>query len=528
MKINQLTGLTGLFYGALQIIILILFIRCGANSFRFLFLSLCVCAFFWILLGGYTRDYTYRNIRARLIRNQSQQAQTFFRAMCLLSGLLSLAVSVLLVLFSDRISVLFFGTASYRLLFVAASPILVFLSLSDLFHGLFLGEGIGIPVLVVEPVSIAVFGLCALLSENFFDQAGASVGMLLQNSDMEVAYECLGILLSADLATGIRLLFYVIFYFWVGKASMEDSLYPARLSAVPAFMVQILRQIYSEMLLHVGAIMPFVLFPACSVLFQMTQDHTWLGYYTGMVFPLLLILGFLTKVLCTGHLNEIAHLKKLDDFKKFKNAVGGLFQGHLITILPIPAFLFAAATPLCGVLGIVSNEAVTILRFGCVSMALFSLLWITRKTLRLWKIGHGLGFGELVVLILCTMLLIFVPLGSLDAMGKVMLLLILDQVLLLGMELFRIRMRVKLHMDLVEDWIKPVLCAFISAFVIFILISAFGAMFAPLVTFAFTAVVYFLVFVALLLALRCLHASTARYLPGSAFWQILTRIFHLS
>ncbi len=503
--------------------------KAGAESFRFLFLAASVGILFWSVLGGYTRDYTYRNIRARLSRGQILQARTFFRAMFLLIFIFSVLITAGIVLFAAELSGVLFGSSSFSLLFYVCAPVLFFLTISDLFAGLFLGEGIGIPILITEAVSIVIFGLGSFLSRPLFSDMGLSVGMLLKNSDMQVAYECMGIMLAALLASFIRFVLYLIFYFLVGKDTLTDVLENAPLLHVPVFMGQIATQAYPETFLHMNVILPFVLYPVLSLLvLNPGSDHTYIGYLAGFNYPLLLILYEITRISCIGRINELAHLKKLDDFKKFKNALVALYQGHLFIIFPICAYIFAAAQILCQVLGSEDAAAIMLLRYGAVSMSLFSLFWLTRKTMRLWKVGKSVCFMEMFAHAISILFLLFVPAAGLGEAGKVMVAILLDQILLLCIDQLLIRRKIKLHPDLVEDWIKPMLCALISAFVVFVLISAFGSAFSVLILFVVTAVLYFVIFMALLLALRCIHPAMARFLPGSAFWLKLAEVFHLS
>ncbi len=507
---------------------MVLFAKEGADCFRFLFLSLCSAGVFWCFLSGYTKDYTYRNIRARINRNQRAQAQTFFRAMLLLECLALLCVSGVLYVFATPLSTLLFGSVSYWLLILMSIPVLIFLTVSNLFVGLFLGEGVGAPILITEAVSILVFVICVFISQPLFEKSGFSVSMLLRNSDMEVAYAALGILLSMAVATFVRCFIYVIFYNLFGKQFLEDPIDNGSYRNVPLFMSQIVKQIFSEMILHVNVSLPFILLPVLCVAFGFSATGgSWMGYLSGLTLPLMMILFYINKMLCNGHLNEIAHIRKLDDFKKFKASLAGLYQGILITVLPVCAYVFAAADLICKNLGYTDDNGALVLRFGSVQMILFIFIWVSRKIMRMWKIPKAVALLEIPSVIAGILFLIVLRIPAFSGLVKTMTAMILIQFLILLIESLVIHRRVKLHTDLVDDWIKPALCAFIAAFVIFVMISAFGNVFAPLIALVATAVFYAGIFVALVLALRCIHISTARYLPGSRFWMKLAEVFHL-
>ena len=161
-------------------------------------------------------------LKSRLKRGQNQGAGMVIKIAFLYAAIVGLALSALLFLGSDYIAAHILPEPLAVLPIRVLSPALLFMSLSSVLRGFFLGSGAGFPVMlsfILEQVGAASGGiLLAHIQEGY----GIMVGALLQNESFSRSYAVMGF------AGGISAGSLLAFLFLLGIYLLSHGYYKKR------------------------------------------------------------------------------------------------------------------------------------------------------------------------------------------------------------------------------------------------------------------------------------------------------------
>ena len=161
-------------------------------------------------------------LKSRLKRGQNQGAGMVIKIAFLYAAIVGLALSALLFLGSDYIAAHILPEPLAVLPIRVLSPALLFMSLSSVLRGFFLGSGAGFPVMlsfILEQVGAVSGGiLLAHIQEGY----GIMVGALLQNESFSRSYAVMGF------AGGISAGSLLAFLFLLGIYLLSHGYYKTR------------------------------------------------------------------------------------------------------------------------------------------------------------------------------------------------------------------------------------------------------------------------------------------------------------
>ena len=184
----------------------------GFNGAAYIAAAAEVLTGLWLIVGGGTADALGRLLRVRTSRSQYRNAERLRRNAMIFQMVFGAAGTLFLLLTAGRIAETVFRLRYCTFILMALSPVIFFRAVTEVFLGMFQGEGAEYPTAMSGIFRmILIFGF-GLLFGRMLSAYGEKVSRLLADGNMTSMYGGVGMGIAVSVSELFVLLFVILLY----------------------------------------------------------------------------------------------------------------------------------------------------------------------------------------------------------------------------------------------------------------------------------------------------------------------------
>lgn len=465
-------------------------------------------------------------IRYRVKRAQYKSARKVFGTAFRLSFIASVVFAVVVAAASGLIVDTLVLEPMSKKAVLAVSPVIILAALVNVFRGYYNGNGYGVlgaHSQYIEKIAMVIF---SIIGGRFMYDYGLKVSALLKNDMAAYAYGALGAVLGMMLAEFITLIYLLVIFIiysgtWKkqieqdGARRVEGDGEISRLILVNAFPIAVIAVICNSFML-----IDQRFFNYCMNRMELGAQRAgiWGAYYgkfaavtgIGAAFVCLTLYGFIGK---------IGSAYDKEEYRMMKDRMGSAVKTLCVVAIPIVVFMTVMAQALVNGLYKGENElAISLVRCGSVIIFLYGAAYLFGQLML--KVHMGKEF--LISLVISFVLHIAV----LFLMERVLLMgaagILYSTIVFIGLLavlcfVFTIK-RLKYRQEFIYSVMLPALAACIVGLIVMLLNKLLLPVVGNLPTVLITAVIGFVLYILILMALRVLNEGELSKLPFGNLW----------
>lgn len=470
-------------------------------------------------------------IRYRVKRAQYKSARKVFNVALRLSFIASVVFAVVVAAASGLIADTLVLEPMSKKAVLAVAPVIILAALVNVFRGYFNGNGfgvLGVHSQYVEKISIVIFSLAG--GRVMYDY-GLKVSALLKNDMAAYAYGALGAVMGMILAELITLIYLLVIFIiysgtWKkqlaqdGTRRVESDGEISGLILGNAFPTAVIAVICNSFML-----IDQRFFNYCMNRMELGAQRPgiWGAYYGKFAVFTGIGASLVCLALC-GFVGKIASAYDKEEYRMMKDRISSAVKTLCVVAIPIAVFIAVMAQALVNGLYKGENElAISMVRLGSVIIFLYGAAYLFGQLML--KVHMGKEF--LISLVISYILHI----AALFLMERVLLMgaagILYSTIIFIGLlavlcYLFTVK-RLKHRQELIYSVLLPALAACIVGLIVMLINKLLLPAVGNLPTVLITAVIGFVLYILLLMALRVLNEGELSVMPFGSLWIKLGR-----
>lgn len=474
-------------------------------------------------------------IRYRVKRAQYKSARKVFGAAFRLSFIASVIFAVIVAAASGLIADTLVLEPMSRKAVLAVSPVIILAALVNVFRGYFNGNGFGVlgaHSQYIEKIAMVIF---SVIGGRFMYDYGLKVSALLKNDMAAYAYGALGAVMGMLLAELITLIYLlVIFIIYSGTWKKQLAQDGARrvegdgeisgLILGNAFPIAVIAVICNSFML-----IDQRFFNYCMNRLELGAQRTGIwGAYYGKFAVLIGIGSALVCLALCGFIGKIVGAYDKEEYRMMKDRMDSSVKTLCVIAIPIAVFMAVMAQALVNGLYKGENElAISLVRRGSVIIFLYGAAYLFGQLMLKMHMTKEFLISLVISYVLhVAALFLMERVLLMGAAGILYSTLILIGLLAVLCFVFTVK-RLKYRQELIYSVLLPALAACIVGLIIMLINKLLLPAVGSLPTVLITAVIGFVLYILLLMALRVLNEGELSVLPFGNLWIKLGRTIGL-
>lgn len=465
-------------------------------------------------------------IRYRVKRAQYKSARKVFNVALRLSLVASAVLAVVVAAASGLIADTLVLEPMSKKAVLAVSPVIILAALVNVFRGYFNGNGygvLGVHSQYIEKIAMVIF---SVIGGRLMYDYGLKVSALLKNDMAAYAYGALGAVMGMILAELITLIYLLVIFIiysgtWKkqlaqdGTRRVESDGEISGLIFGSAFPTAVIAVICNSFML-----VDQRFFNYCMNRMELGAQRAGIwGAYYGKFAVLTGIGAALVCLALCGFIGKIGSAYDKEEYRMMKDRMGSAVKTLCVIAIPIAVFMAVMAQALVNGLYKGENElTISMVRRGSVIIFLYGAAYLFGQLML--KVHMAKEF--LISLVISYVLHI----GALFLMERVLLLgtagVLYSTLIFIGLLavlcfVFTVK-RLKYRQELIYSVLLPILAACIVGLIVMLINKLLLPAVGNLLTVLITAVIGFVIYILLLMALRVLNEGELSVLPFGSLW----------
>lgn len=343
---------------------IILVATAGKQSAAYAGPALELCLLFLVTIPYAVSVCLSRLIKSRMRRQRYSSIRILYKTALLFSIAAGLIAGGLTAVLNVPLSLLFGGEAHMYLCFLCAAPFFVITSAFGAFGGFYQGVRITPPAITSILAEAVLTCILSPLFANLLKQRGVLAGALLRDDSYPFVYAAAGVLLGADLAALIALIYWLSVRLLTGRRLLRDM--PDSAQREPESRRYLSRTLFTKIFLLAAA--GFISFlPVltdyrilhASVNVKTDAMVAWGSYYAKTL-PILAAAACLLILPFTGYCETLARYYRDGDIPTLRSYFGMMMRLAGYVLLPFSFFFIAAAEPVTAIIGNARDAAASV------------------------------------------------------------------------------------------------------------------------------------------------------------------------